>query len=168
VTKSNGSVYVSVVIAVLTAYFAYQWWFNPNRVIKRRLGELAATLSVPANDAEVGRVTRAARLRHFFADEVHVTVGTTRPSLTSRDAIVGAVTAWAPPPGGVNVDFVDLQVNVETASTARAYLSIEVTSHDAKTGETRFDSRDAAVALIREGDEWVISEASVKDPPKIP
>ena len=166
--KSNGSVYVSVVIAVLVGYFTYQWWFNPNRVIKRRLGELAATLTVPATDAEVGRVTRAARLRHFFTEEVHVTVGTARPSLTSRDAIIGAVTAWTPPPGGVNVDFVDLQVNVESASTARVYLTVEVTSHDARTGEATFDSRDATVVLVREGDDWVISEATVKDPPKTP
>jgi hypothetical protein len=40
--KSNGSVYVAVVLAVLAGYFTYQWWFNPRRTIKRQLGELAA------------------------------------------------------------------------------------------------------------------------------
>ena len=56
---SNGSIYVSVVFALLVGYFSYQWWFNQNRVVKRRLGELAATLSVPASEADLERVAQA-------------------------------------------------------------------------------------------------------------
>ena len=36
--KSNGSVYVAVVFAALFGYFSYQWWFNPARAVKQRLG----------------------------------------------------------------------------------------------------------------------------------
>ena len=61
--KSNGSVYVTIVFAALVGYFSYQWWFNQNRVVKRRLGELAATLSVPATEGDLERVARLARLR---------------------------------------------------------------------------------------------------------
>jgi SAM-dependent methyltransferase len=42
--KANGSVYVAVVFAALIGYFSYQWWFNPSRMVKHPLGELAAAL----------------------------------------------------------------------------------------------------------------------------
>ena len=61
--KTNGSIYVAVVLAALTGYFVYQWWFNPDRMVKARLGDIAAVLSIPANEAELGRVTRLAHLR---------------------------------------------------------------------------------------------------------
>ena len=61
--KATGSIYVAVVFAALAGYFSYQWWFNPHRAVKRRLGDLAATLSVPPGEAELGRVARLAQLR---------------------------------------------------------------------------------------------------------
>ena len=73
--KTNGSVYVSVVFAVLIGYLGYQWWLNPARAVKRRLGEVAAALSVPAADNDVGRVTRVAQLRHFLAEDIHIRAG---------------------------------------------------------------------------------------------
>ena len=60
--KSNGSVYVAVVFAVLFGYFGYQWWLNPARAVKRRLGEVAATLSSPAGESQMARVARLAQL----------------------------------------------------------------------------------------------------------
>ena len=69
--RTNGSVYVAVVVALLVAYFSYQWWFNPRRAIKRQLGELAATLSVPADSrGDMDRLARVARLRNYFAPDV--------------------------------------------------------------------------------------------------
>ena len=50
---------------LLFSYFAYQWWFNPSRAVKRRLGEVAATLSMPANetaDGDGGAAGQAAEL----------------------------------------------------------------------------------------------------------
>ena len=51
--ETNGSVYVSVVFALLIGYFGYQWWYNPARAVKRRLGELAAALSVSADETDM-------------------------------------------------------------------------------------------------------------------
>src|SRR3954462_142243 len=68
--KSNGSIYVAIVIAALAGYFTYQWWFNPARALKRRLGEVAAVLSVPAPDSDIARIERLAQLRNFLADDV--------------------------------------------------------------------------------------------------
>ncbi len=74
--KSNGSAYVAVVFAVLFGYFAYQWWFNPARAVKLRIGEVAAALSVPENESDMARVTRLAQLRRYLADDLRITIAT--------------------------------------------------------------------------------------------
>ena len=70
--KTNGSVYVAVVFAALIGYFSYQWWFNPARMVKHRLGEVAAALSVPDDETEVARIARLARLRGYLDDNLHL------------------------------------------------------------------------------------------------
>jgi hypothetical protein len=168
--KSNGSIYVSVVVAALVAYFSYQWWFNPHRVVKRRLGEIAATLSVPESEAGLERVARVAELRRCLADDVHVRVARSGGDveLLSRDEVLAAVGGWTPPPGGWNVDFVDVDVAVDSGTTARAYLTADMTSRDPRTGERTLDSRDATVSMVNRDGEWVVSEVDVKEPPTPP
>jgi SnoaL-like domain len=163
--KSNGSRYVAVVITALLGYFAYQTWFNPYRIVKRRLGELAATLSVPATDTPLDRVTRLARLPYYFAENVRVRVGQSRAELTSRDAVLAALGAWTPPPGGAAVAFVDTQVNVLSSTTARATMTVEVTSRDPGSGNTIIDTRYGNAALVKQDVGWVISDAELAEPP---
>ena len=167
--KRNGSVYVAVVLSLLVAYFTYQWWFNPRRAIKRQLGELAATLSVPADSrGEVDRRARVARLRNYFAPDVHVTLGGAAPVLTSRDALVGAASAWNPPPGDWNVSFGDVQVALDSGSTARAYMTVEIESRDPATGQPALDSREMTVGMAERDGAWVITTAEPTPTPQRP
>ena len=172
--KSNGSIYVAVVLAVLAGYFTYQWWFNPSRAIKRQLGELAATLSVPEDSrSDMDRLARLARLRGYFAPDVHVTIapgapgGPGLPQLTSRDALVGAIAAWNPPAGGWDISFGDVQITLDSDSAARAYLTVAITSKDPGTGAPAVDTHEARVSMARQDDIWVITTAEpVAAPPR--
>jgi hypothetical protein len=158
--KSNGSVYVAVVAAVLTGYFTYQWWFNPRRAIKRQLGELAATLSVPAdNSDDIGRLARIARLRNYFAADVSVTLTAPAPALTSRDALLATVASWNPPPGGAEVSFVDVQITLDSPATAHAYMTVEIETRDPNTDQPALDTREATVGLTERDGAWVITTA---------
>ena len=151
--------YVSVVLAVLVGYFTYQWWFNPSRAIKWQLGELAAALSAPADGtSDMDRVTRAARLRNYFAEDVRIHMGPSDPDITSRDALVGAMSVWTQP-GGWRVEFVDVQITIDSDSTARAYMTVEMTSRDPATGQSTFDAREANVGLAERDGAWVITTA---------
>lgn len=158
--KSSGSVYVSAVLALLIGYFSYQWWFNPRRAIKRQLGELAATLSVPPDQrGEMDRIARVARLRNYFAPDVRISIGRTGTIITSRDQLLGALGSWNPPPGGWNVDFVDVQVSLESDSTARAYMTVEVRTEDPQSRRPVIDAREAIVELAELDGQWLITTA---------
>jgi len=159
--KSNGSVFVAAVFVLLAGYFTYQWWFNQNRVVKRRLGELAATLSVPAGEPDLERIARLARLRQYLADEIRVTRGRSGAELTSREAIVATAASWTPDGGG-SVDFVDVDVKLDGES-ARAYVTAEVTTREPGSEERTFDSREAVLSVVKRDRGWVVSEVELKD-----
>ena len=162
--KTNGSAYVAVVVAVLAGYFTYLWWFNPQRAIKRQLGNLAAALSAPPDArGDIDRLARVAGLRNYFAPDVQVKAGptsSTGPELTSRDALVGALAAWNPSASGWTVDFVDVQITLDSRSTARAYLTVEVTTPDPRTGQPAVDAREAKVGMAEREGVWVITSAA--------
>ena len=161
--KANGSIYVAVVFAVLIGYFGYQWWLNPSRAVKHRLGEIAASLSVPADESDLARVARLAQLRRYLAEDLHVRVGA-NPEIASRDMALAAAGAWRPEPGSGDVHFADVQVFIESDTTAHAYLSVELTSTNRESGHAVVDARDAGVDLVKRDGEWVVTKAESKDP----
>jgi hypothetical protein len=161
--KANGSKYVAVVFAVLTAYFVYQWWFNENRIIKRRLGELASTLSAPASETQVARLARLAKVRPFLDDGVRVSLGRME---YSRDEAIGVAAAWQLPAGGWNLDFADVDVRVGADDAARAFATAEMTTEDVQTSQPlSLGSVEVTFSLVKKNGEWRITEADVKHPP---
>ena len=160
---TKGSAYVVVVFAALILYFGYQWWFNPSRAVKHRLGEVAAALSVPETETDIARVARLAQLRRYLADDVDLRAGANE--IKSRDAAVAIAAAWKPPPGGGDVHFADVQVFIESETAAHAYLGVELTSLDRESGHATVDTRDASVSLAKKNGEWVITAAESKEMP---
>jgi hypothetical protein len=163
--KQNGSVYVAVVFAVLFGYFGYQWWFNPSRVVKHRLGEVAAALSVPEGESDVAKLARIAQLRRYLAEDLRIRAGA--QEITSRDAAVAVAASWKPPAGSGDVHFADLQIFIESDTAAHAYLGVELTSLDRESGHSTVDTRDASVSLEKRNGEWVITGAESKEPPAV-
>jgi hypothetical protein len=163
--KQNGSIYVSLVVVAVVGYFTYQWWFNPSRAVKQQLGELAAVLSAPEGEADVERVARLARLRRFFSQDVHARQGAGAPEIATREALIGVIANWPVPPGGRDVQFVDVQIAMDSSMTAHAFLTVEVTRRDERTHQPVADSRDARVQLALEADAWVITGAEPYEPP---
>lgn len=161
--RSNGTAVAVVLFAALGAFFAYQWWFNPTREVQRRLNDIAAALSVPEAEPPMARVTRVAQLRKYLADDIRIRTGT--GELTSRDAIVGAVASFNPPPGGWNIQFVDVQVRLdrETKASADVYMTVEVNGRDTRTGQPTVDAREAVVTMRKQSGEWVVATAETKE-----
>ena len=161
--KTNGSIYVAVVFAALIAYFGYQWWLNPSRAVKHRLGEVAAALSVPEHEQDIARIARLAQLRRYLADDVRIHAGS--EEIRSRDTAVALVAGWKPEPGSGDVHFADVQVFLESDTAAHAYLAVELTNTDRDSGLATVDARDASVSLGKQHGEWVITAAESKEMP---
>ena len=164
--RKAGTAYVVIAFGLIAVYLGYQLWFNPARAVKRRLGEIAATLSIPANDTPIARVARMAQLRHYLAENVHVHDGTTGLDLSPRDVVLSVVGAWTPPRGGWDVQFVDAQIIVESDTSARSNLTVEINGHDRVTGEATLDTREAVVTLVKQDGEWVIRNAVSREMPE--
>jgi hypothetical protein len=155
-----------VVFAALVGYFGYQWWFNPARAVKQRLGQVAGALSVPEGEDDTARLARLARLRGYLAEDLRVRAGTRE--IGSRDAAVAIAAGWRPTPGSGDVHFADVQVFIESETTAHAYLAVELTSLDREGGHPTVDSRDASVSLAKRDGGWVITAAESKEMPGPP
>jgi len=163
--KTNGSVYVAAVFAVLAGYFSYQWWFNPARAVKRRLGEVAAALSAPARETEVNRIARLAQLRRYLAADIHLRAGGSAPAITSRDGVLAIVSVFRPAADGFDIRFTDTQVFVDSESAAHAYMAVELVTPDPQSGQPAVDSRNASVGLARRDGEWLITNAESMESP---
>jgi len=159
--KTNGSVYVAIVVALLVGYFTYQWWFNPSRAVKRRLGEIAAALSIPVQESDIDRVGRIAQLRKFLAPAVRVRSGEPPQELASRDAVVGALAGFRPATS-VDVRFTDTQVFMDADAAAHAYLTVDLITPDPRSGQPTIDSRSASVDLGKIDGEWLVTIAELK------
>jgi len=162
--RSNGSVYVAVVFVALIGYFGYQWWFNPARAAKQRLGEVAFALSVPENETDIARIGRLAQLRKYLDENLRLTIGGNE--IRSRDAALGIAAGWKPQAGSGDVHFADVQLFIESDTAAHAYLAVELTSLDHDSGRPTVDSRDASVSMARKNGEWVITAAEAKEMPQ--
>ena len=162
---TKGSSYVVVVFLALFGYFGYQWWFNPARAVKQRLGQVAGALSIPEGEGDMGRIARLVRLRSFLAADLRLKIGA--EEIRSRDTALGIAAAWKPQPGSGDVHFADVQVFIESDTAAHAYLAVELTSLDKESGHATVDSRDASVSLARQRGEWVITAAESKEMPTL-
>ena len=157
---TKGSSYVVLVFLALFGYFGYQWWFNPARVVKHRLGAVAAALSVPESETEIARIARLAQLRSYLAEDVRIRAGAQQ--IDSRDAAIAVAAAWRPQPGSGDVHFADTQIFIESDTAAHAYLAVELTSMDRESGHPVVDARDASVSLEKRNGDWVITQAESK------
>jgi hypothetical protein len=165
--KKGGSVYVAIVFGLLFSYFAYQWWFNPSRAVKRRMGEVAATLSMPANEPQMATVARLGKLRGFLAANLRLRDAATGRELTSRDDALALAALWRPSPNGWDVHFADLRIMLDSDTAARVYMTVEVTTPSPQ-GQPTVDARDATAALTLQEGEWILTEAEAKEPPRLP
>src|SRR5262245_53228753 len=164
--RTNGSAVVVVIAAILVGYFTYQALFNPSRAVKRRLGEVAAALSAPKDEAEVNRIARLAQLRKFLAPDIRVKIVESAQDVTPRDTVLALVAAFRPGTNGFDVRFTDTQVFVDSDTAAHAYMEVEVLTPDPQSGQPTIDSRTASVDLGKVDGEWLVTIAEVKPPPR--
>jgi hypothetical protein len=81
---------------------------------------------------------------------------------------VGALAAWTPSAAGWIVDFVDVQITLDSDRTARAFMRVEVTTPDTATGQPVVDAREAVVGMAEQDGAWLITTAESIEPAQRP
>lgn len=151
-----GTIVLTAIGAVVAAALWYAFWPNEERLVRGRLADIAAIASVPANEADLARMTRIAQLRDYLDRDIRVRYGSQESS--SRDMVLGALAQWKASPDGVKVEFVDVQVTLDPArpDAATAYLTAKITGRDS------VDAREADVRLARVDGKWVVTGAETR------
>lgn len=147
-------------VLALLVWTAYRWWFEPERVITRRLHELAELLSVPEREGDVDRLARVAQLKAFFTPDIQVQVGDAAPAVLSRDALMGVAATWRSTAGPQTIRVTESQVTVDSETGAGARVTVELVGRDATGAEMR-DVRAIQMRLAQSEDEWRIAAATV-------
>ena len=136
---------------------------SDERAIKNQMSAIADSLSVPANDGELGRIARIAVVRNVLAPDITVSMGATaRPGtqvqseLVGRDAVLALAGRWVPPPGGVTVEFVDMQVTLDDSrANAQVYCTARVSSGPEE--RPLVDARELTLGFSRIDGTWLIT-----------
>ena len=146
-----------VIVALAVAgFFAYRWWTGEERVVKKRLDQLAEVLSPPA-DGELAMVARIAQVRGFFAPDVHIRFDS--EEIDSRDALVAVLGRWQPPKNGFRLEFADVAVHMVDPDTAHVSLTAEISNRDTNSIEPLLDAREGTLTMRHLDGEWVIAAA---------
>jgi len=134
------------------------WLNGDERAIRRRLDDIAASVSVPAHDSDFGRLARIAQLRHDVSEDVRI--GDGEHEVASRELVLAALSRWTPPPGGAAVEFVDVHVTVAPDhAAATSHLTAKVTTRERAEGAPTVDAREMTVGFRKIAGEWMVSDA---------
>jgi hypothetical protein len=157
----SGTIIAAVLLGMLSMGILYRYWPSDERAVRRHLVHLAEVLSPSAAESEVAHITRLAALREYFAPDVRIAFG--GQEITSRDALIGLLSRWTPPPGGFSVEFVDETVTLAgDRTTAQISLTAKLASKNVRTGESTVDAREVALAMAKVNRDWVITSAEMR------
>jgi hypothetical protein len=156
----SGTVIAVILLMVMIAGVGYRYWPSDERSIRRHLSNLAEALSFPLAESDEERITRIEVLREYFAPEARVHVD--GRELSSRDEIIHLLTRFQPPPGGVNVEFVNIAVVLD-AEHERANVSLTAKwSMADERGASSVEERAADVVMRKDDGDWVIATATTR------
>jgi hypothetical protein len=162
-----------IVVVVALAIGGYRWWTSDERAIRGQLSVVATTLSGTSGDDTFAAIGRLATLRKTLAPDLHVSagpapaeagVGDGRPiEIDGRDQALALFSRWIPPPGGIAVAFVDVQITIGTDRTsAQVYCTATITSRGA-SGERNIDARELTIGFTKVAGDWLVASVRAEE-----
>jgi hypothetical protein len=153
-------VFRCLLIVALAALGVWLWLVlfpSPEKVIRKRLTELARTASFSANESDLARLVHAQHLAGFFATNIEVNLnvpGRVQHTLMGREEIAQAALAASKTVGGLKVKFPD--VNVMVAPDKQS-ASVDLTVEAHVSGERDPVVQEMKFTLQKTDGEWLIT-----------
>jgi ketosteroid isomerase-like protein len=151
-----------VIVIALVGLSIWLWSIffpSPEKIIRKRLDELAATATFSAKDTVVVRAAKAQKLISFLSEDAQLVFDSPaygQRSLSGRDEITEAVNAGLASTRSLSVEFLDVNVTVGTdGQTAEADLTVKARAAENKD----FDVQEMHFILKKIDGTWLITRA---------
>ncbi len=145
-------------VAVIVAFLAYRCLFpTEDQRIRRMLAGVADAVSVPPDPKPLGNLVAVQKLIGFFAADAEIVVDAPevgKHSLAGRDEIMQAVLAVRSNVKGLKVEFLDIDVAVDSQKqTAVAGLTAKATVK----AERDFGVPELRMQMVKTDGHWLIT-----------
>ena len=129
--------------------------------------EFGAELKQAVNEdaAEgLGSVARAAQIGAYFTDDVVVELGQGMGPIQGRESVTGMAARLPPGPGGYDLQFDDVSVNVAPhGDAADVDAAAMLTRRNDATGERSVDAREVSLGMRKVDGVWRIARVTAVD-----
>jgi hypothetical protein len=151
----------TVLLAALVAvgFWSWQVFFpNPEKVIRKRLGELAKAASFSSEQGLVAKAWNASSLNEFFTPDVHVTVDVPgfQQSISGRDELIAAVRSVRSAVRGLAIEFPDIKV---TFDPGKSSATVYITARGKVAGDKDYYLQELRLRFTKIKRDWLINRA---------
>lgn len=154
----SGTIVAVVTIALMVSGLVYRYWPNHERAVLRHVVNLAEALSFDGAESEAASATRFAVLSEYFAEDVRLRFD--GRDIVTREELLRSIRAYTPPPGGLLVEFVDIQLALaEDSQSANVDLVAHVSARNVPAQRGRIDRRAVHASMDRRDGDWVVRTA---------
>ena len=147
-----------ILVAALAAVGFWAWsvlFPNPEKIIRKRLNEMAKAASFSSDQGLVSQAWNASSLAEYFTPDVEVTLNVpgAEHTISGRDELMQAAVAARRTVRGLRVTLPDIKVTVAPdGASAEAY----VTGEARVPGEKEFFLQELRLRLIKVKQDWQI------------
>jgi len=148
-----------ILLAVLAAIGFWAWsvlYPNPEKVIKRQIGEMAKAASFSSEQGIVAKAWNASSLAEFFTPDVEVLLNAPgiQHTISGRDELMQAAVAARRMAKSLRVTFPDIKV---TLAPDKASAEVYLTGEARVPGEKEFYIQELRMRLIKVKRDWLIN-----------
>ncbi len=149
-----------VLLAALVAVGILAWnilFPSPERIIRKRLNELAQTASFSAKEGLVAKAWNASLLSGFFTPDVEVTVEVPgrQQTLNGRDELLQAAAQARTMLTSLSIEFPDIKV---TLAPDRTSATVNLTARGKVSSERDTYLQELRMRVIKVKREWLINQ----------
>jgi len=148
--------FILLTVLIVLGFWGWRALFpSPEKVIRKRLGELAETASFSSDQGLVASAWNVSSLGEFFTLDVEVTVDVpgSQHTFTGRDELLQVAGGARKAVNNLTVKFPDIKVTVAPDKTSAV---VYLTAQGKVSGQKDFFLQELRLRLIRVKRDWLI------------
>jgi len=149
-----------ILVAALIALGIWGWGVffpSPEKVIRKRLGELAKAASFSSKEGLLAKAWNASVLGEFFTPDVQVTVDVpgTQHTLSGRDELLQAALGARSAVGSLSIELPDIKVTVAPDKNSAV---VNLTAKGMVSGQRDFYLQELRLRMTKIKRDWLIDQ----------